>query len=163
MAFHPFEVNVPHLAYAFLGGFVVIVSPTRSVFLLFLVCSVFGGFCLLRLPFPLYSTRLDSTLLYPTPLRFAPIHSTPFPAQHLRVSYIDLAILTTYHISGDPEPSKKDESRKLDVPFPCRLVRVMGGLGEGGMSLDEVTPNVGRKRRYTGTGKPTGTGIEDWE
>ena len=31
MAFHPFEVNVPHLAYAFLGGFVVIVSRALSV------------------------------------------------------------------------------------------------------------------------------------
>lgn len=32
MAFHPFEVNVPHLAYAFLGGFVVIVSPRGVTF-----------------------------------------------------------------------------------------------------------------------------------
>lgn len=34
MAFHPFEVNVPHLAYAFLGGFVVIVSLLASFFFL---------------------------------------------------------------------------------------------------------------------------------
>jgi hypothetical protein len=32
MAFHPFEVNVPHLAYTILGGFVVVVrtTPTAS-------------------------------------------------------------------------------------------------------------------------------------
>jgi hypothetical protein len=42
MAFHPFEVNVPHLAYAFLGGFVVIVSLFSSFF--FLVLSVVRGF-----------------------------------------------------------------------------------------------------------------------
>jgi hypothetical protein len=35
MAFHPFEVNAPHLVYAFLGGFIVIVSPT----LFFFSCS----------------------------------------------------------------------------------------------------------------------------
>jgi hypothetical protein len=38
MAFHPFEVNVPHLAYAFLGGFVVIVS-------LFLLTLSLDSFC----------------------------------------------------------------------------------------------------------------------
>lgn len=41
MAFHPFEVNVPHLAYAFLGGFVVIVSLLVSLFLLILSVVLF--------------------------------------------------------------------------------------------------------------------------
>lgn len=32
------------------------------------------------------------------------------------------------------------------------------------MSLDEAISYVGRKRRYdTGTRKPTGTGMRDWE
>jgi hypothetical protein len=44
MAFHPFEVNVPHLAYAFLGGFVVIVSIFHLTLSLDSFCDLVRGF-----------------------------------------------------------------------------------------------------------------------
>jgi len=58
MAFHPFEVNAPHLVYAFLGGFVVIVSLPASFFL-FLARMWFVVFVPSSTPRSLFSSILS--------------------------------------------------------------------------------------------------------